>query len=301
MNPNKKQVTLIALLAMSTSAFAAGDLFKESLNSMMFWAFVIAVVFLLIALAALNKSLNTIKFLTTRKIAEESGAPVEEVVEEGPSFMQSLTDAVPVEREADILLDHDYDGIKELDNNLPPWWLWGFYITIVYAVVYIVLFHITGTAPLQDEEFTNEMAQAKVEVDAYLAKMGDLVDENNVTMMTEQSDITAGKEIFMANCVACHLADGGGSIGPNLTDDYWVNGDGSITEVFKTVKYGGRPGKGMLAWKDQLNPKKMQQVSSFVLSLKGTTPAKGKEAEGELYASGAAEEANEEVTEETVE
>ena len=276
---NKKQIALFLLLASSTSAFAAGDLFKDSLNSIYFWAFVTAGFFLLIALVALNKSLNAIKYLQAKQEAEKTG----EEVEVTSGLMQSLTDAVPIEKEADILLDHDYDGIKELDNNLPPWWIYGFYMTIVWAVVYMVVYHVTGSAPLQDEEFTNEMAQAKIEVDAYLALKGDLVDENTVTLLEGAEDLAAGREIFKANCVACHAADGGGGIGPNLTDNYWVNGDGGIVEVFKVIKYGGRPAKGMLAWKEQLSPTKIQQVSSFVMSLNGTTPAKPSDPQGDLY------------------
>ena len=282
MNRIKRQLSIIAVLAFSSPAFAAGEGLKDAFNSTMVWAFAIAVFFLLVALAALNKALNTIKIMSLHK-AGITEKEVEVKVAEQGSLMKTLTDAVPIEKEADILLDHDYDGIKELDNNLPPWWLWGFYITIIYAVVYLILFHVTGTAPLSDEEFDNEMAQAKEEVNEYLARMGDMVDENNVTVLTDAGDLEAGKNLFTTNCVACHLTDGGGSIGPNLTDDYWINGDGSVVEVFKVVKYGGRPAKGMLPWKDQMSPKQMQQVSSYVMSLRGTTPANPKDPEGEKY------------------
>ena len=288
MSQIKKQLSLLAILGFSSSAFAAGEALKDAFSSSMAWGFAIAVIFLLIVLSALNKALNTIKVMSM----ERSGIKVPEPTAktEQSAFIKSLTDAVPIEKEADILLDHDYDGIKELDNNLPPWWLYGFYATIVYAIIYLVLYHVTGTALLTNEEFDKEMADAKEEVSAYLAKQGDLVDESNVVQLVENSDLAAGKNLFTTNCVVCHLADGGGSIGPNITDDYWLNGDGSVVEIFKTIKYGGRPAKGMLPWKDQMSPKQMQQVTSYVMSLRGTTPATPKDAEGELYTPSAQDE-----------
>lgn len=288
MNLNKKYFTLFAFAAFSSQAFAAGEVVKESFNSVLFWAFVIAVVFLLVALAALNKSLNTIKYITLKQAQTEVGEETAAQIAEQNSFMNSLTDAVPVEKEADILLDHDYDGIKELDNNLPPWWVAFFYVTIIYAIFYYAVWPFVGIETNQHEEFKQEMAQAQADVDAYLAKMGDLVDENNVTVMEGDADLAAGKEMFAVNCVACHAADGGGnSIGPNLTDDYWLNGDGSIAEIFKMVKYG-RPEKGMQSWKGNFGPKKMQQIASYVYSLNGTTPTEAKEPQGDHFPRGGA-------------
>lgn len=194
---------------------------------------------------------------------------------------QFFTKAAPIEQEADILLDHDYDGIRELDNALPPWWKYGFYITIFIAVIYILKFEVWHTGMNPTEEYNAEMIEGKAQVNAYLAASKENVDENSVVLLTDGSAITAGKEIFGKTCVACHLADGGGSVGPNLTDDYWIHG-GGITDIFKTLKYGW-PDKGMQAWASTYSPVQLQQIASYVMSLKGTKPANPKAPQGELY------------------
>ncbi|MBP2831484.1 c-type cytochrome [Aquimarina sp. U1-2] len=192
-----------------------------------------------------------------------------------------LVDSKPVAEEEDIILDHNYDGIKELDNNLPPWWVYGFYATIVFAVIYLARFHVFNDYT-QTEEYKTEVAQAQIAIEAYKKTAKNLVDINTVALLTDAADISAGKAIFTANCVACHKADGGGGIGPNLTDDYWILG-GGIKNVFQTISEGGRDGKGMVAWKQTLKPIEMAQVASYVLTLVGTTPAAPKEPQGELW------------------
>mgnify|MGYP000567581072 CR=1 FL=1 len=192
------------------------------------------------------------------------------------SMNKILTDVVPIEEEHTILMHHEYDGIKELDNNLPPWWVYGFYATIIFAVVYIFNYHVLGTGSLQIEEYNTSMREAKIEVDAYLNKMAMNVDESNVTLMTESNDLATGKTIYETNCVACHNPNGEGNIGPNLTDNNWIYGY-DISIVFGTIK-NGTP-KGMPEHNSKLNPIQLQQVSSYVLSMPG---AKGKEAEGEI-------------------
>ncbi len=187
----------------------------------------------------------------------------------------------PIEEEGEIILDHNYDGIKELDNNLPPWWLYGFYATIVFAAIYLVRYHIFD-GENQFDELETELADARLAIEQYKKTAKDLVDINTVTLLSDASDLSSGKAIFQANCVACHMADGGGGIGPNLTDNHWILG-GGIKNVFKTVSEGGRSGKGMIAWKAQLKPSEMAQVSSYVLSLQGTTPANPKAAEGDIW------------------
>jgi cytochrome c oxidase cbb3-type subunit 3 len=194
---------------------------------------------------------------------------------------QFFTKAAPIEQEADILLDHDYDGIKELDNALPPWWKYGFYITIFIAVIYILKFEVWHTGMNPTEEYNAEMTAGKEQVNAYLAASKENVDENSVVLLTDASAITAGKELFGKTCVACHLADGGGSVGPNLTDEYWIH-SGGIADIFKTLKYGW-PDKGMQAWASTYSPVQLQQLASYVMSLKGTKPANPKAPQGELY------------------
>jgi len=193
---------------------------------------------------------------------------------------QFFTKAIPLEKEADMLLDHDYDGIKELDNALPPWWKYGFYITIVVAVFYILKFEVWHTGMNPTQEYAAEMTAAKIQTDAYLAAAKDNVDENSVTDL-DSKGAAAGKEIFAKTCVACHLAEGQGSVGPNLTDDYWIHG-GGIKDIFKTIKYG-YPDKGMQSWQSTYSPVQIQQLASYIRTLKGSNPPNPKAPQGDLY------------------
>ncbi len=213
--------------------------------------------------------------------AEKAPTVAEESEEVGAGIMAALTDAVPVEQEHEILMDHEYDGIRELDNNLPPWWVWMFYVTIIFSVVYMAWYHVLPYSKDQHEEYVAELLQAEEEKAAYIAMRGEMVDETNVEFLEDAADLKVGRKIFMEHCQACHAADGGGGVGPNLTDEYWIHG-GSMKEVFSVVKYGV-PTKGMVAWSNILRPKEMAQVSSYILSLQGTTPAAPKEPQGEKY------------------
>jgi cytochrome c oxidase cbb3-type subunit 3 len=196
-------------------------------------------------------------------------------------FWDKFNKAATPEKEREILLDHNYDGIQELDNSLPPWWKYGFYLTIVVAVIYLYRFHISHDGMSQQEEYVAEMQQGEEDKAAYLAKSANNVDESNVTQLTDGAAVAAGKELFEKNCVACHLADGGGSVGPNLTDEYWIH-SGGIKDVFKSIKYGWQD-KGMKSWKDDFSPMQLQQLASFVKSLKGTHPATPKAPQGDKY------------------
>jgi cytochrome c oxidase cbb3-type subunit 3 len=198
------------------------------------------------------------------------------------NLMHKLTKTEPIEKEGDLLMDHDYDGIKELDNNLPPWWVYLFYICIVFGVVYVFYFDVYG-GDNQEMELKKEMAQAKIEVEEYLKTAPDLMDEKTVVLLTDEASLAAGKEIFTTNCAACHRADAGGQIGPNLTDDHWILG-GGIKNVFHTITNGGRDGKGMVSWKTNgMKPKEIQKVASYILSLQGSNPKDAKAAEGEVW------------------
>jgi cytochrome c oxidase cbb3-type subunit 3 len=188
-----------------------------------------------------------------------------------------MTRAVPVEKEADILLDHDYDGIKELDNALPPWWKYGFYITIVVAFVYIYEFHFSGEGKNPEQEYAAEMEEGMKLEELYKAKTKNLVDENNV-LLADAAGIAEGKALFTQSCIACHAADGGGGIGPNLTDEFWIHGS-SMNNIYKTIKIG-YPEKGMQSWESMYSPVQMKNLASFVKSLKGTKPAVPKAPQG---------------------
>lgn len=274
-----KAIIFILGFSLSDSAFAAGKSPEANsivqLSDTMFWALVsVNVVLLLVVLYLMN-------FM--KWILREINPLPEGVTRETwwSKLMLKLTDAVPVEKEEVVMTDHEYDGIRELDNNLPPWWVYGFYVTIIFAFIYIFHFHVFKTGDLQAAEYDKEMATAKEEVDAYLKSQANNVDETNATVLTEKADLAEGKTIFETNCWQCHKKDGGGQTGPNLTDEYWIHG-GDIKDIFKTVKYGVTS-KSMPSWKDQLTPIQIQRVSSYVKSLQGTKPAEPKAPEGDLY------------------
>jgi cytochrome c oxidase cbb3-type subunit 3 len=196
-------------------------------------------------------------------------------------FLQSLTKAHDLGKEEEIMIaDHEYDGIKELDNVLPPWWKYGFYITILVGVFYYIQVFTNQEQYSQEQEYLAEVEKGKAEVEAYKAANPELF-KLDVTLLTDSENLAAGKKVFGTYCVACHMADGGGGIGPNLTDDKWILG-GGMENVLNTLNNGGRPGKGMISWKTTLNNTEMQQVASYVISLNGTTPANPKAAEGDI-------------------
>jgi cytochrome c oxidase cbb3-type subunit 3 len=197
-------------------------------------------------------------------------------IKQTPDLLR-LTDAVPIEREHEIMLDHNYDGIRELDNKLPPWWVYMFYATIVFSIFYMWYYHVYGTGNVQEEEYKSEMAQAEIDMKLFASK----VDENSVTLLTDISKLKSAELIYQSNCAACHGKLGEGKVGPNLTDAYWLHG-GGIKDVFKTVKYGV-PAKGMIPWQAQLSPAQIQEVSSYIIKLKGTKPPNPKAPQGDLY------------------
>ncbi len=247
--------------------------------------FLFVFLFLLIAIEVTVCAVNTI---TYQLLTDEQKAKL--TIAENTSYKESdwykkllaaLTKSKSVENEGQILLNHDYDGIKELDNDLPPWWVYLFYACIIFAVIYLVRFEIMG-GDNQEMELKKEMAQAERDIAEYKKTAPDLMDEKTVTLLTDPADLAAGKAIFTANCVACHRADAGGQIGPNLTDEHWILG-GGIKNVFHTLVNGGRDGKGMISWKGTLKPRQMQEVASYVLSLRGSNPVNPKAPDGEVW------------------
>lgn len=196
-------------------------------------------------------------------------------------LLQKWTNTKGIDQEEEIILDHEYDGIKELDNSLPPWWVYMFYATIVFAVVYLIRFEVMD-GDNQITEYNIAVAEAKASLDKYKETATDIVDVSTVTLLTDEKDLSRGKAIYNLNCAACHGPDGGGTIGPNLTDENWILG-GGIKNVFKTVSEGGRAGKGMVAWDKILKPIDVAKVSSYIISLQGTTPANPKQPEGEIW------------------
>jgi cytochrome c oxidase cbb3-type subunit 3 len=179
----------------------------------------------------------------------------------------------------EMVLDHDYDGIKELDYGMPPW-LSGIFIgSIFLAIAYLIQVWGIGNIKDQVTEYEEEISKAEISIAAYRDKQANLVDENSVILLDNESDLSTGKEIFLKECRACHADDGGGGVGPNLTDNFWVHG-GDIQSIFTTIKYGV-PEKGMISWQSKLNPVEMQKVSSYILTLVGTSPKSPKEPQGD--------------------
>lgn len=182
-----------------------------------------------------------------------------------------------------VLEGHEYDGIKELDNKLPKWWVGLFYITIIFALVYVLRFHILKTSPLQEEEYRIEMAAAEQHA-ASVAEQAPGETTTTAGPMTDATNLDAGKAVYDKNCAVCHLAEGQGLVGPNLTDAYWIHG-GSYEDIINIINVGVIE-KGMIAWKDMLTPTEVQQVASFIMNMQGTNPPNPKAPEGDLYTPG---------------
>lgn len=280
-NQGKTGGMIVLLALLSSPALAQGSVDKISriggLDLTTFYTMMVIIGAELLALGVLFQTFK--KALAPEKEEEK---PVEaDTAPKGKTILDRLNDTVEIENEESILLDHDYDGIRELDNNLPPWWKYGFYLTIIISVIYLINFHVTKTSPLQAEEYKRSIKKAEVEVAEYLKNSANNVDENTVKMLTDPADLTAGKDLFVAACSPCHGKLGEGTVGPNLTDDYWLHG-GSVKDIFKTIKYGW-PDKGMKAWKDDYSPIQIAQITSYIRSLKGTNPPKAKDKQGDLY------------------
>lgn len=269
--------TLFAQTTEAVAVVAPEQAGVGGVNSVVFYAMLITILVELFIAWKLYQLAMDLLGVNDRKDAEAKA----KIEANEPSFFEKLNASVAVEEECVIMLDHNYDGIKELDNNLPPWWKYGFYATIIFAFVYLISYHVTKTSDLQGKEYENEMAQAKLDVEEYMKTSANNVDETTVKLLTDATAVSAGKEIFTANCVACHGNLGQGTVGPNLTDDNWIHG-GSVQSIFKSVKYGWVE-KGMKSWKEDLSPIQMAQVTSYIKTLRGTNPPSPKAPQGDIY------------------
>jgi cytochrome c oxidase cbb3-type subunit 3 len=196
-----------------------------------------------------------------------------------PHIWTKLLSLKPLSEEENMKLEHEFDGITELNNPVPAWFNWLFYSTVVIAFSYMLYYHVFDWGKLQEEEYVTEVNQAKAAKDAYLANTANLIDENTVKESTETAIISEGAAIFSTNCLACHGDKGQGVVGPNLTDEYWLHG-GKIGSIFKTIKYGV-PAKGMISWEKTLSPKQISAVSNYIKSIKGSNPANPKAPQGD--------------------
>lgn len=285
-NKNNKTLKTIGLVAL-TMGFSqtANALSLESpayANKTNLWLYVEnsdLYVLLIIALLLLGFLMHTVNmFFSMLRIIKPKKAIKVEEESTASSFTRILTGAVPIEEEHKIDLGHDYDGIRELDNPMPPWWVASFFVSIVFAVVYMFHYHVLGTGDLQHVEYEKSVAKAEMEIKEYRTKMAMNVDETNATMMTDPADLHKGKELFLNNCATCHKENGSGGVGPNLTDPYWIYG-GDIKDIYKVIRKGAP--NGMPEHQSKFNPIQIQQVSSYVLTLdyiskeQGGKPAEG--------------------------
>ncbi len=272
---------------LAQDAANSGEQVAASSTDQVKWLIITAAAIIIIAVLALFKVLNSLLKLqeieALRQLGMEDAAQklaAEQRIPWWRRLMDRWTDAVPVEREKDVLFDHEFDGIQELDNKLPPWWLALFYITIGFAVIYMFYYHFLGIGPSSHEMYEQEVKQAEMAIAEYKAVHGSGVDETNATLLEGETDLAIGQTIYQTHCVACHGTQGEGGIGPNFTDNYWIRGC-DIKDLFKTIKFGV-PEKGMLSWKDQLKPEEIQKVASFILlKLNGTNPPNAKNPQGE--------------------
>ena len=245
-------------------------------------ALVFIVLILVIAVSiVLLRSFNALVEQTLKEKAKALGVTYVPQPSPWEKLMEKLNASVPLEKEKDIDLGHNYDGIRELDNHLPPWWKWLFYATIVWAAVYLVVYHISSSLPLSGDEYQNEVAAAEAQKKRLLASQPQLaIDPDKLEYDADTEILARGEKIYTVNCVPCHRNDGGGNtIGPNLTDAYWIHG-GTVKNVFSTVS-NGFVEKGMPAWGKTMSQGDVRDVTFFVLSLQGTNPVNAKAPQGE--------------------
>ncbi len=282
---SKVKVAAVALLLMVSGAlFSQGAPAAQPapVNSMIGnWNMIMAVSILITELFVVIVLILRIRNILNELVPKKEGAVS---TFKFPKLLDNFNASVAVEHEKDILLEHNYDGIRELDNNLPPWWKYSFYISIVWAIGYMSYYHVMG-GPSSHDEYDTAMRQAKEQQEAYARANAGKVDENSVTM-ADAAGIADGKDIFTTNCSPCHGKNGEGVVGPNLTDDYWLHG-GSIQDIFKTIKLG-YPAKGMKSWATDLSPVQIKDVASYIKTLHGTNPPNAKAPQGDLYKEGGA-------------
>lgn len=183
------------------------------------------------------------------------------------------------------LLDHEADGIRELDNLLPRWWVWLFYLTTAFAIAYMGYYHVLEAGDLQIAEYAKEAKHGEAIKAAAMAQfeagMSALAPENDKALLSR------GEQVYAQMCAPCHRADGGGLVGPNLTDSYWIHGSNYVDSV-KTIA-NGVPEKGMLSWRGILKPAEIRAVASFIYTLRGSNPPNPKPREDQAPPPGPSE------------
>ncbi len=268
----------ILLATFSSSLFAQAADKPAGADSFSNWdvyLFITIILLLFIVLLTLVRTLFVLMGIKKEAQLDADGKP-----SKMRTWFQKLNETVPIEDEASLDMSHDYDGIRELDNKIPSWWTWTFLSSVLFAIIYMYRMFSSETLPDQYVELAQANEIAAIEKLAYLKKGANNVDENTVKMLGA-AEITEGATLYAKNCVACHGDKGQGSVGPNLTDDYWIH-KGGIKDIFYSIKYGWAE-KGMKSWKEDFSPVQIAQLSSFIRTLHGTNPPAPKEKQGELY------------------
>jgi cytochrome c oxidase cbb3-type subunit 3 len=273
----------IAILSFFKPAMllSVADFFGNNENAAIYIAiYVLLAVIIILALYVTMLSVQLINFLKRKNMESSEDRAYLKAYEEMP-FWQRFLGFKPQIVERYQLMGHSYDGITELDNPIPGWFMWLFYGTIGFGAVYWLNYHVLSDGMVQEREYAKAMEEGEQKRQIYLASIANKINENNVTLLDNPKDLEEGKVLFDQNCVACHGTYAEGKIGPNLVDDYWLHG-GSVKDVFKVISEGV-PAKGMIAWNTQLNPFQIQKVTSYIFSLQGTNPANPKAPQGEKY------------------
>jgi len=283
-----KSVFTLALLILPLIAMAEG---KAKPNPYLVWAYhniflVLGIIVFIGVGFTLWNAMNGIVEHQKREFLKEKGIEITTAkAVKKDSLLKVLYDKawslIPIDKEGDIDLGHDYDGIRELDNKLPPWWVWTFYISIFISIGYLYVYHGSDIGLSQQEEYVSEMQRGEEQKQAFTARQKNSIDENNLVLTTDEKGLEKAYGIYIANCAACHGPEGQGGVGQNLTDNYWVHG-GSLKDIYTTIK-NGVPEKGMIAWKSQMTPGTILKLASYIKTLHGTNPPNPKAAEGDLY------------------
>jgi cytochrome c oxidase cbb3-type subunit 3 len=288
----KKLISLFTLFLIGSPILAQDaaptSFWSDPLKDPLFPFYVVIAFVFVVALLVVMVAIYMLQVLNVfiRKAEMEKAAQAGQTYVPEPGawtkFWNWINGYRPIEKESEIMLDHNYDGIKELDNHLPPWWTWLFYGSIVWGAVYLVVYHVTDSLPLMEEEYQAEVTLAQEQKAKLLASQPALaIDENNLVYEPDEVIIKNGRQVYVVNCASCHMPDGQGSIGPNLTDDYWLHG-GSVKDIYAVIKNGVQE-KGMIPWGPVLSPQQIRDVTFYIKSIKGSNPPNPKAPQGELF------------------
>ncbi len=267
MNKSKTILTLMFGLFISLGAFAQGEVSEEySLNSIgpIAMGTLILFSFLLLFFGILLQL-----GIATRASYKKEGVSK-------LTWLQMFDDDRDIligKYHDEVIEGHDYDGIQEFDNDLPPWWVGMFYLSVLFAVVYMAYYYVFD-GKNQEQEYLTEMEDAKLRYKD--------IEEVYEGPSTDAALLSSAEVLYKANCVACHKADLGGGIGPNLTDAHWLY-DGDVNGIFKTIKEGAANNPAMKAWKNDFDNQQIYSIASYILSKQGSNPAGAKDPEGDLW------------------